>query len=101
MDVRGIHGNRSIDPPPDSGSRPTRGSKTRDAAVVSSRQDSVAISDTGRETLAAVDQLTERARRDDPTRQERVEAAKRRLASGELDSVATLRDTARKMLGES
>jgi hypothetical protein len=60
--------------------------------------DTASISTTSRETLQAVDGLTERVRQEDPDREARVAAAAERLEGGELDDPAVYRAVAERLL---
>ena len=61
-------------------------------------RDDARISDTGRETAAAVEALAEKARGDGDNREQVVTAAVAKLVSGELDSETVLRETAGRLL---
>jgi hypothetical protein len=60
--------------------------------------DVAAISAGGQRAAAAADQLAERARAEDPSRAQLVDAARTKLQSGQLDDPAVLRATAQKVL---
>ena len=66
--------------------------------VPQSPRDQATISDVGRETAAAVENLAERARSAGGDRGAVVAAAKAKLASGGLGSGAVLADTAQKLV---
>lgn len=61
-------------------------------------QDRATISETGRDTLAAIENLAERARNHGGDRSEIVAAALQRLQSGELSSAAAIEETARRIV---
>lgn len=61
-------------------------------------QDHATISATGRDTLAAIEGLAERARKQGSERQDLVDAARLRLDNGELTSGDAIDRTARALL---
>ena len=95
MDVGHIEGKGGVDR---GAERASRREHSRRSDSVKAPVDSAAISESGRETAAAIDELAAKARRDEPDREARVEAAKARLEAGELDATEVLRETARRML---
>ena len=60
--------------------------------------DSAAISDTSRETLAAVAAMTERLKGEDQERRPQVDEARKLLTDGGLDQPEVFAETARRML---
>lgn len=95
MDVGHIEGKGGVDR---GAERAARREHSRRSDSVKGPVDSAAISESGRETAAAIDELAAKARRDEPDREARVEAAQARLEAGELDATEVLRETARRML---
>ena len=71
---------------------------TRANSAGSARGDSAQISATGRETLQAVEALSERVRGDDSSREARVADVQARLERGDLDDPAVFRATADRLL---
>ena len=98
MDIRNV--GRNTNPKiersnADRASRPD--AKRDDLGSVAANRDDARISETGRETAAAIEGLAKRAQQDGGDREELVAAALKKLQSGELDSQATLADTARRL----
>ena len=60
-------------------------------------KDDAQISATGRETAAAVEELAERARGDDPKRDALIKAVRQKLENGDLDDAAIFLATARNL----
>ena len=96
MDIRNVGKNGGVERSDD---RPTRAGAKRDVVMIPfTPRDEARISDTSREAAAAVENLAERARRDDSGRQAIVAEAVRKLANGDLDSEASAAATARRLL---
>lgn len=96
MNIGNVKGNGGIDRSSDRPSRTEGGRAPAPAPKV--HQDEAEISTGGRETAKAVEELAQRARRDEPERAAKVEAARQRLQKGELDSVAVHKEVARQLL---
>jgi len=96
MDIRNIGKTGNVDR---SGDRPKRTEAPRDYVIPSVARDEAKISQKSRETAAAVEGLTERARRDGSERAGVVEAARTKLQNGGLDAPAVLAATAERLLG--
>lgn len=96
MDIRNIGKTDIVDRPSD---RPKRADGARDYVLPAMARDEARISDSSRETAAAVDGLSGRARSADGDRQAKVAAAKQKLLDGELDTPAVQLETARRLLG--
>jgi len=94
MDIGNVRNKNSVER---SGERLPRAEKRSDEVLRSDGRDEATISDSGREAAGSVDNLAERARAE-VDRHQTVQAAMQRLMSGELDSVAVQRETARRML---
>jgi hypothetical protein len=94
MDIGNVRNKNSVER---SGERLPRAEKRPDEVLRSDGRDEARISDSGREAAGTVESLAERARAE-PERQQTVQAALQRLMTGELDSVAVQRETARRML---
>lgn len=95
MDIRNVGNQGNADR---IGERSKRPEAKRDALTPGvARGDDATISNTGRETAAAIEQLTERAKSDDGDRDALVEAAQRKLQSGELDTDAVYQATANRL----
>ena len=92
MDIRNVGNQGNIDR---IGERDKRAdAKRAETAPSVARGDDAQISSAGRETAAAIEQLTERAKADDGDREALVDAARQKLLSGELDSQEVLAATA-------
>jgi hypothetical protein len=96
MDIRNVANNGKVERAND---RPQRAEHKRGDGSPAVARDEAAISPSGRETAAAVTGLAERARRDASDRDAVVQAAMKKLVSGELDSEGVQRETARRLLG--
>ena len=96
MDIRNVGTNGNIDR---TGERNKGAQPRADVLIPFVAKDDARISDTGRKTAATADRLAERARGDDSDRAGKVEAARQRLLSGELDSPAVFAATAQKLAG--
>lgn len=97
MDIRNIADQGNVDRANDRADR----AKTvviHPPAPALNDQDHATISTSGRDTLAAVEGLAERARKQGGERQEIVDAARARLESGALSSPDVLDRTARNIL---
>ena len=97
MDIRnvGTNGNSNVER---TGDRSKRTAGLPTVVIPSVARDEASISSTGRDTAAAIEVLAERARADDSSRQQRIEAARSRLLSGELDGELAFRGAARAVL---
>lgn len=96
MDIGNVKGNGGIDRTSD---RPARTEGKRAQAPMPSRQqDEAAISERARETAKSVSALAQRAQQEDPERRAVVEAARQKLQSGQLDTVAAHKETAQRLL---
>ncbi len=91
MNVGHVEGAGGVEPTP----RPDE--KTRSSAAREARDtaDEAHISDVSKEAL----KLENRVRNEPDSRQDRVDAARARLESGELDSPAAFNETAERLLG--
>ena len=94
MDIRNVGSQQNnVDR---TGERANRAKLEREQAKLPAAavRDDARISDTGRETAAAVEALAEKARGGDQEREEVVAAAVAKLVSGELDSPQVIGETA-------
>jgi hypothetical protein len=98
MDTGQIKGGGGIERNPDhrGGLPKARGSEPEPAP--GRLGDSAAISHSSRETLAAVEAMTERLKGEQPERGPRVDEAKKSLADGALDQPEVFLETSRRML---
>ena len=97
MDIRNVGSQPgNVDRTSERGNRAKLEREQAKAPTVAVRDDA-RISDTGRETAAAVDALAEKARGDGQDREQTVRVAVAKLVSGELDSPEVLRETANKL----
>lgn len=94
MDIRNIGKTDNVDR---AGDRPKRTESKRDYVIPSVVRDEARISDNSRETAAAVENLSERARSADGDRAAKVAAAKQKLLAGELDTPAVLLATGKRL----
>jgi len=95
MDIRNVGNQGNVDR---IGERSRRtDAKRAETAPTVLRGDDATISNTGRETAAAIEQLTERAKSDDGDREALVAAARQKLLSGELDTPAVFAATANRL----
>lgn len=98
MDIRNIGNRGNADRIADRGERGRRTEPRRSDAPVAGGGDDARISDAGRETAVAVEQLAERARTGDgEDREARVAEARRKLEGGELDQPHVLAATAQRL----
>lgn len=95
MDIRNIGKTDIVDRSSD---RPKRADGKRDYVIPSVVRDEARISDDSRETAAAVENLSERARSADGDRAAKVAAAKQKLLAGELDTPAVHLETGKRLL---
>ena len=94
MDIRNVGSNGNIDR---TGERAKSASPKSNVLIPFVAKDDASISDAGRQSAAAVEQLSERARGASGDRDELVAAARQKLQSGELDSNAVFASTAQKL----
>lgn len=94
MDIRNVGNQGNVDRTGDRGKRPQ---VRREEPTLSVPRDDAHISTSGRETAAAVEGLAERARSDDGSRDAKIDAAIRRLKSGELDDPSVIAATAQRI----
>jgi len=101
MDIRQITGFGGVERTPERSARTERPKSTSGQADGQSGGrpvDGASISEVSRETAASVDPLTERARREDPERRDKVAIAKKRLESGDLTAKDVYRAVAKTLL---
>lgn len=96
MDIRSIAGNGGVERGPNRADRAERDRAKAPSAPPA--QDTAAISPTGRETLAAIEALRERAQREPELRDERVDEVRRKLRAGEMDLPEVYRAVAEKLI---
>ncbi len=96
MDVGNIKGSGRIERSPDRAQRTDRAREQRSEGTTA--QDSATISSSGRETLQAVESLSEKLKEDPPERDQLVADAKARLESGALDHHDVYRKVASSLL---
>ena len=81
--------------------RPAKGERAKVSdGVQTPVSDSAAISQDGRDTLAAVEALAERAAKDEPDRREFVERVRALVREGRLDDERAYRESARRILSD-
>lgn len=95
MDIRNIGQTGNVER---GGDRPKRAEATRDYVIPSVQRDEARISASSRETAAAIDGLTARARENDGDRAAKVAAARQKLLGGELDTPAVHAETGKQLL---
>lgn len=96
MNIGNVKGNGGIDRSSD---RPARtDGKRAQAPVRQAQHDEAEISTRGREAAKSVEALAQRAAQDEPERAAKVEAARQKLQSGDLDTVAVQKDVAQQLL---
>lgn len=95
MDIRNVANRGSVERSSDRKAQPEA---QRAVIIPSVARDQANISDAGRGAAAAVANLAERARAEDPDRAALVLAARQRLISGELDGAEVLAATAQNLL---
>ena len=101
MDIRNIADKGNVDR---AGDRTARPESHKDVVLiphVAAVQDRATISSKGRSTLAAIESLAERARQQGGDRHRIVEAAREKLASGELNSAAVFERAAGRLLEQN
>ena len=80
-----------------SAERGRRAERSADDGGLTAGADDARISSAGRETAAAVEQLAERARRDDGDRDALVAEARQKLVEGRLDTAEVFAATAKRL----
>jgi len=95
MDIRNIGHTGNVERGTD---RPKRAEAARDYVIPTVQRDEARISASSRETAAAIEGLTARARQSDGDRAAKVAAAQQKLQSGELDTPAVHAETGKQLL---
>ncbi len=97
MDIRQITGSGGVERTPERTARSDRQKAAEDLRTAQA-PDAATISADGRETLAAVDALTEKLKNGDQERKRAVAEAKGRLEAGKLDNLGVYRSVAQRLL---
>jgi hypothetical protein len=99
MDIRNVSNQDSVER---SSGRSKRGpGQVADVVLQPVARDQASISQAARGTAAAVANLAERARATGGDRAERVEAARQKLAAGQLDTPAAVQGAAQRLLASA
>ena len=97
MNVGNVRGVGGVDPTPN---RPETTKQPATANKTGHHADQASISTESKEAFAVVRALTERVKQEPEVRQDRVDEARQRLESGELDTAEAFRATAERLLDE-